>query len=98
MNIDRDHFAARVLQDCITEASAAYWKRRAMAFDAARPRPGDFHGRATPAELAERDERCRQAAEFCRHRASLGLEMKPEPIAPDVWDAMEEAEPSQVAA
>lgn len=87
---DADHFRARVLQDCLTEATASYWRRRAVAFEAARPRPGDFNGRVTPDELAARDERCRLAAELCRHRAGLSLEAKPEPITPDVWAVLDE--------
>lgn len=88
--LDVDHFSARVLQDCLTEATSDYWLRRAVTFEAARPRAGDFNGRATPDELAARDERCRLAAELCRHRAGLSLEAKSEPISYDVWVALDE--------
>ncbi len=37
----------------------------------ARPRPGDFTGKATAAELAEADERCLQIALACRSHARL---------------------------
>ena len=64
-----DHFQRRVIQDALLDGSAAYWRRRAEAFEWARPRPGDFAGRATQAELAEIDRRCVTAAEACRARA-----------------------------
>ncbi len=65
------HFLHRVLQDAFADASAAQWLRRAEQLEAARPRPGDFTGRATPAELAERSRRLTAAAEACRARAQL---------------------------
>jgi hypothetical protein len=49
-----DHFAARVIQDALMEAEAAYWSRRAMALLDARPRPGDYAGHATKEQLRER--------------------------------------------
>ena len=64
-----DHFQRRVIQDALLDGSAAYWRRRAEAFEWARPRPGDFTGRASQAELAEIDRRCVTAAEACRKRA-----------------------------
>lgn len=88
--LDVDGFRARVLQDCLTEATAGYWRRRAVTFEAARPRAGDFNGQASRDELSARDERCRLAAELCRHRAGLSLEAKPEPITPDVWAMLDE--------
>lgn len=66
-----DDFARRVLQDAMTEATAAYWLRRAAELEAARPRPGDFNGNATEAELAARDRRLANDAEGCRQRARL---------------------------
>src|SRR3954454_12283482 len=51
---DLGHFQARVLQDAVAEATAAYWLHRAEQFDAARPQPRDYAGKATPAELAAR--------------------------------------------
>lgn len=67
-----DHFRRRVLQDAYAEASAAYWRRRAQQFEAARPRVGDFPGQATAADLADQDARLAASAAACRHRASLG--------------------------
>lgn len=68
------HFRARVLQDALTEALAEHHLRRAMQLDAARPRPGDYTGAATPEQLAAQDERLSAAAAACRHRATLGLD------------------------
>ena len=65
------HFTARVLADAMSEGTAIFWERRARELEAAAPRPGDFRGRATEAELAEAGRRCREAAAACRARASL---------------------------
>jgi hypothetical protein len=69
-----EHFRERVLQDALADATAAYWRRRAGMYRWAAPRPGDFTGRATAAELEERRRRCEQLAEQCDHRASLSLD------------------------
>ena len=74
------HFTARILADAMSEGTAIFWERRAREFDAAAPRPGDFRGRASDAELAEAGRRCREAAAACRARASLegpGLPVEP---------------------
>jgi hypothetical protein len=68
-----DHFQRRVIQDAIADADATYWLRRAEMFEAARPRAGDYHGRATRADLAAADQRCRDAAEACRKRAAVSI-------------------------
>lgn len=65
------NFAARVMQDAMSEATSAYWLRRAAQFEAARPRPGEFHGRATPEKLRAQDARLARTAEMCRRRADL---------------------------
>ena len=74
------HFNARVLADCLAEATATFWERRAKAFENAAPRPGDYVGRATAAELSAARVRCLDAAAACRARASLegpGLPVPP---------------------
>ncbi len=81
-------FMARVLQDALADATAIYWRRRAQTFLDAAPRLTDYNGRATAAELAERAERCRQAAEVCMQRASL--EAPGQPIEADVWAVLTE--------
>ena len=74
------HFTARILADAMSEGTAIYWERRARELENAAPRPGDFRGRASDAELAEAGRRCREAAAACRARASLegpGLPIEP---------------------
>lgn len=68
-----DHFQHRVIQDALADGTATYWRRRAEAFEAARPRPGDYIGRATPDDLRAADQRCRDMAEACRARARVAL-------------------------
>lgn len=68
-----ERFRRRVVQDALAEATNTYWNRRADAFDRARPRPGDFTGRATAAELAERDARLSAVAQACQHRAAVSM-------------------------
>ena len=74
MNLDDylSNFRARVLQDAMAEATATYWHRRARAFEAARPRPGDhLPAGTTIADLTERDQRLAATAQACRHRAAM---------------------------
>lgn len=66
-----EHFQRRVLLDALLEAWGPYWERRAEAFEAARPRPEDYHGRATPAELRAQWQRLTEIAAACRARAQL---------------------------
>jgi hypothetical protein len=80
-----DHFRTRVLQDALTEATAAYWEGRADAFDWAAPKSTDFRGQATDAELADRAQRCRDTGLACRRNAQLIRESMPAPIEADVW-------------
>ena len=68
-----EHFRGRVVQDALTEATGHYWRRRAEMLEAARPRPTDWPGRATPEELAERDASLAAAALACRERAAVSL-------------------------
>lgn len=67
----RAGFAARVAQDAFHEATATYWRRRAHALEQAMPRAGEYHGRATPAELKERAARLREEVQACRNRARV---------------------------
>ncbi|WP_144009630.1 hypothetical protein [Enemella evansiae] len=66
-----DAVALRGLIDTYQQATAAWWERRAEAFDWAAPRPGDFTGRATPEQVARRADHCREAARLCRAHAEL---------------------------
>lgn len=80
------HFQARVLQDALTEAAGAYWSRRAETFEAAKPRPDEFHGKATRQELSARWCLMDKTARACRERASVSL--IPQQIEPDVLSAI----------
>lgn len=63
----------RVVQDALAEALASYWSRRAAAFRHARPRPGDYTGQATEADLAETYRRLEEIAVACDHAAQIAL-------------------------
>lgn len=61
---------SRLIQDALAEATASYWMRRAATFEAARPKPGDFHGfHATPETIDALDQRIAAKAAACRARA-----------------------------
>lgn len=62
--------AADALKEAWLGAASIYWEDRARQLEAARPRPGDFTGQATPEDLAERWRRLTGAAAACRARAS----------------------------
>lgn len=88
-------FARRVVEEALTTAMPAFWERRAEQLDDARPRRSDFNGRASSAELAERDRRLAEQAAACREHAEL-LRMFPEEeavadLVADVWDEMRAA-------
>lgn len=65
----------QVLRSALSEAYLdgwhATWKRRARALDDARPRVGDFTGRATRDELRARWHSLTRAAEACRAHARI---------------------------
>lgn len=69
---DEFSFAAlgyRVILDAFAYASAKQWRRRAVQLEDARPRPGDYHGTATHADLSAQWRRLTTAAAACRQRA-----------------------------
>jgi hypothetical protein len=68
---DLDHFRFRMIQDAMNEATEGYWRRRADQLEDSIPRAGDFHGRATYADLAARAIRLQQTVHACRNRATL---------------------------
>lgn len=61
----------RFIEGCISDVLPMQWERRAGTFEDARPRPGDYIGRATPKELKERDERLARLAAGCRVHAAI---------------------------
>jgi hypothetical protein len=68
-----EHFAERLLQEAIDDARAATYLRLAETLEWARPREGDFHGKATHEELRARYDRLTEQAEACRNRAAVAL-------------------------
>jgi hypothetical protein len=91
INIDMQHFRARVLQDALTEATAEYWEHRARAFEDAAPRNGDYRGRATDDDLLGAYERCMATAKAGRSHAQLLRDAIPEEISDEVWAALDQA-------
>lgn len=67
--------ALRNLQQILNEGLAATWERRARQFEEARPKPGDYMGQATPAEIAERDRDLAETARACRLKAVIVREL-----------------------
>jgi hypothetical protein len=67
------HFRGRVVQDALSEATSAYWERRAEAFEGARPTPNEFHGNETREELRGRWLRLSGIAAACRAKARVSL-------------------------
>jgi hypothetical protein len=65
------NFHARVIHDAWLEATTTYWLSRAQQLEAAAPRPKDFTGCATAADIAGQRARLAGAAQACRHRAGL---------------------------
>jgi len=69
--VDAAQLGRRVAQDALSEAEACTWWRRAEMLEWARPRPEDWPGNATPAELAERDRKLAAQARAARNHAEL---------------------------
>jgi hypothetical protein len=90
IRLDLEHFAGRVLQDALTEATAQYWIHRAYQFQQAAPRPGEFHGNTSVEQLRQRWRECMDTAQACRRHAQLIMDGIPEEISPEVWAALEE--------
>lgn len=67
--LEIDALQHRVVQDAIASAMAQTWQRRAVAFDNARPRAGDYSGGATKTDLEARDRDLAATARACRARA-----------------------------
>lgn len=66
-----ERFTLRNLQDATVSATSSYWEARAAVLEAARPRPGDFHGEATSEALGARHARLTADALECRRHAKL---------------------------
>ncbi len=84
-------FRARFLADLLAQGMAVTYDHRASMFEWACPRPDDFNGRATPAELAERAQRCQATAAACRAKAEvLRRYGPPDFVAAEVTSVLEE--------
>jgi hypothetical protein len=68
-----DQVGRRVIREAILSAEAAHFDRRAEMLEWARPKAGDWHGRATREELRERYDRLTEEARACRNRARVSL-------------------------
>lgn len=68
-----DHFQHRVIQDALSEGTAAYWRRRAETFRNARPTLGEFHGNLTAEQLRAKWLELTEIADACDARAELAL-------------------------
>jgi hypothetical protein len=90
INIDIAHFRARLLQDCLSQATAQYWERRAQQFENAAPRKGDYCGNAARDDLLDTWERCRATALACRRHAQLILDEMPQEISDEVLTVLQE--------
>lgn len=66
-----EQYRRRFLADMFTSVSASQMLHRARMFEWAAPRPGDFNGRASAAELAARTERCLGIAAAYRAKAEV---------------------------
>ena len=85
-----ERFGRRVLQDALSEASAAYWRRRANDLRAARHRAGDFlpPGRLEAARTRWRE--LTEAARACENKAAFIERYGRELFAADVAAALTE--------
>ncbi|MGL5826659.1 MAG: hypothetical protein ACRCYU_17890 [Nocardioides sp.] len=98
-----EHFQARVIQDALNEATAAYWLNRAVSFEWV------IHGGPIPtthakvlsrrplkprAEWTHIDHQAAATAAACRHRAAVSL-IPCEPSR-EVWDALHEPAPNHL--
>jgi len=91
-----EHFRLRVMEDAFTEATAAYWLRRADQFEWARPTLDDFAGNATDTQRRAKWHELAAVARACRARASVSLlegdDIEPELEADPAWQAQRAAE------
>ena len=69
--LDLSGMVRRLLQDAFTAAIPGQWERRARVFESCRPRPGDYTGAATRAELDALDRRNAVSAAQCRMHAAM---------------------------
>lgn len=80
VRIDAQRAQERSILDQLGQATGAHWRRRAAALEWARPRPGDYRGQATAADIEARDQRLADAAAACRQRATAFEQGRLDPI------------------
>lgn len=61
-----------IVEDVMRTATAAWWRKRAEAFEWAKPRVGEYAGQSTVEDLRIAWRRCHDTAEACRQRAAVG--------------------------
>ena len=69
--VDAAQLGRRFVQDALNDALACTMRRRSALLEWARPKPGEYTGNTTPAELAERDRLLAAQAKACRNKAIL---------------------------
>ena len=84
-----EHFHRRVVQDALSEATSAYWERRAEAFEWARPSLTDFPGDATLDQRRAKWRELTEVATACRNRAAVSL-LQADDLAAEVDLVLEE--------
>lgn len=82
-------FTIRLIQNAIDEMTAAHWDRRALDFEDAISRPGDYPGRRSAEERKVADDKCRLIALCCRRHAALIRETKGE-LSPELLAIVDE--------
>lgn len=69
--IDWEQSQKRFLADVLASALPSQWDDRARTFEAARPKPDDYTGRASAQELSDLDARLAELAAGCRLHAAI---------------------------
>ena len=69
--VDVECVAAQLIRDAFRDALGPQWRRRAEQIAGGLSRPGDFPGRLTAAQIAERDKRIRADVSRCLAHAQL---------------------------
>lgn len=85
-----EHFARRIIADAVNEASAAYWRRRAAAFERAMARPGDFTGLCSVEQIEANNAKLAETAAACRAHAQVVEMFGQELFSPEITAVLDE--------
>lgn len=85
--LDLEHFRARILQDALDQATIGHWLARHAALSASLPRPGDYVGHASPAQLAAQEAHTRAALQAIEQHVHLLQHAYGDP-SPEVLEAV----------